>query len=52
MKPVTSINDNKEVRLLINAIYVRALGLNGVNSSQNWRPCAFKTFLDWGVVEL
>ena len=45
-----SVDDNKEVSLLIGANCVRALEPREVISSQNGGPYAFKTLLGWCVV--
>ena len=45
-----SVDDNKEVSLLIGANCVRALEPREVISSQNGGPYALKTLLGWSVV--
>ena len=45
-----SVDDNKEVSLLIGANCVRSLEPREVISSQNGSPYALKTLLGWCVV--
>ena len=52
LKPAMSVHDNKEVSLLIDANFIRALEPRQVISDQNAGPYAytFKTQLGWCVV--